>query len=332
MTVSSPFRLPAADALEVDFSNGQDPARGSGYDDPPPRMGFFTDTSVCIGCKACEVACKEWNRIPDDGLNFTGMSYDNTVGLSADTWRHVAFIEQRATLARQVTGGEHPVDGGAPGAGPAAGCASGSPVTATDDGAAEGVRWLMSSDVCKHCTEAACLDVCPTGALFRTEFGTVVVQEDVCNGCGYCVPACPYGVIDQRQGDGRVWKCTLCYDRLLGGAEPACAKACPTDSIQFGALDELRERAAGRLEHLHELGVTGARLYGDDANDGVGGDGAFFLLLDEPEVYGLPPDPVVTTRDLPAMWRHGALAAGALAALVAGTFGVAGAAGRRSRR
>ena len=101
----------------------------------------------------------------------------------------------------------------------------------------------MASDVCKHCTHAACLDVCPTGALMRTEFGTVVVQADVCNGCGYCIPACPYGVIDQRKEDGRAWKCTLCYDRLGAGMEPACAKACPTDSIQFGPLDELRERA-----------------------------------------------------------------------------------------
>ena len=102
----------------------------------------------------------------------------------------------------------------------------------------------MTSNVCKHCTHAACLDVCPTGALFRTEFGTVVVQEDICNGCGYCIPACPYGVIDQRKDDGRAWKCTLCYDRIGDGLTPACAQACPTESIQYGELDELRERAA----------------------------------------------------------------------------------------
>jgi formate dehydrogenase iron-sulfur subunit len=184
-------------------------------------------------------------------------------------------------------------------------------------------RWLMASDVCKHCTHAACLDVCPTGSLFRTEFGTVVVQEDICNGCGYCIPACPYGVIDQRKDDGRAWKCTLCYDRLSVGQEPACAKTCPTNSIQFGPLDELRERADTRLARLHEAGVSQARLYGRDPDDGVGGDGAFFLLLDEPEVYGLPPDPVVTTRDLPSMWKHVAAAAvtligGALAAFAAG--------------
>jgi formate dehydrogenase iron-sulfur subunit len=255
-----------------------------------PRVGFFTDTSVCIGCKACEVACKEWNHVPEDGLQFTGESYDNTGALGADTWRHVAFIEQPTR-----------VDGVEPGG----------------DG---GMRWLMSSDVCKHCTSAACLDVCPTGALFRTEFGTVVVQEDVCNGCGYCVSACPFGVIDRREADGRAWKCTLCYDRLKDDQEPACAKACPTDSIQFGELDDLRERAQGRVAELRSAGVEEARLYGEDPSDGVGGFGAFFLLLDEPETYGLPPDPVATTRDLPAMYRSAALAAGALLAGVAAAF------------
>jgi formate dehydrogenase iron-sulfur subunit len=279
------------------FLEQTDPATASGYPDAPPRVGFFTDTSVCIGCKACEVACKEWNRVPDDGLVFTGMSYDNSVSLGADTWRHVAFIEQRRSLGHQQANVERDGNGGA-----------------------SDLRWLMASDVCKHCTHAACLDVCPTGSLFRTEFGTVVVQEDICNGCGYCIPACPYGVIDQRKDDGRAWKCTLCYDRLTVGMEPACAKSCPTDSIQFGPLDELRDRADRRLRQLHDAGVTDARLYGRDPDDGVGGDGAFFLLLDEPEVYGLPPDPVVTTRDLPTMWRHVAAAAGALLVGTAAAF------------
>jgi formate dehydrogenase iron-sulfur subunit len=271
----------------------------AGYDaGHPARVGFFTDTSVCIGCKACEVACKEWNGLPDpdpDVLQLTGMSYDNTGALGADSWRHVAFIEQAAPV----------IDGLADGAGA--------------DGPG-GTRWLMASDVCKHCTHAGCLDVCPTGALVRTEFGTVIVQPDVCNGCAYCVSACPFGVIDRREDDGRAWKCTMCYDRLRGGLEPACAKACPTDSIQFGPLDELRAIAQTRLEELQAGGETGARLYGADPDDGIGGAGAFFLLLDEPEVYGLPPDPVVTTRDLPRQWRWAGAAAGLLAAGVAIAF------------
>ncbi|WP_181797850.1 4Fe-4S dicluster domain-containing protein [Streptomyces sp. WELS2] len=298
-----------------------DVSGAAGYPDAPPRVGFFTDTSVCIGCKACEVACKEWNAIPEDGLELTGMSYDNTRGLGADTWRHVAFVEQSGPPggpeAAQDVAGNVDVFAAASRIGTAAEPAG--PVSpVAPDGRTE-LRWLMSSDVCKHCTHAGCLDVCPTGALFRTEFGTVVVQEDVCNGCGYCVPACPYGVIGRREGDGRVWKCTLCYDRLGVGLEPACAKSCPTDSIQFGPLDELRERARDRVARLHAAGVTDARLYGESPEDGVGGAGAFFLLLDEPEVYGLPPDPQVTTRDLPAMWRHAAAAAVTLAALALGS-------------
>ncbi|MEV0470994.1 4Fe-4S dicluster domain-containing protein [Streptomyces prunicolor] len=294
-----------------------DPARDAGHPQPPPRVGFFTDTSVCIGCKACEVACKEWNAIPEDGLSLTGMSYDNTQGLGASTWRHVAFIEQQVPVADGRTQL------------PLVPPESGPPAESAEPGE---LRWLMSSDVCKHCTHAACLDVCPTGSLFRTEFGTVVVQEDICNGCGYCVPACPYGVIEQRPDDGRAFKCTMCYDRLGAGQEPACAKACPTESIQFGPLDELRERAALRVDQLHEAGVDGARLYGHEPDDGVGGDGAFFLLLDEPEVYGLPPNPVVTTRDLPRMWKHAGAAALSLVGGFALSFALPALRGRKGAR
>jgi formate dehydrogenase iron-sulfur subunit len=332
-----------------------DPAVDAGYVDAPPRMGFFTDTSVCIGCKACEVACKEWNGVPDDGFNLLGMSFDNTGGLTANSWRHVAFIEQPAgrgcgggtdspgAFAGQPVGqsaGAHTAvvaagagqdTGTTPGVEPAVDALAaagtqfiGMPMSdlpgRTMDAPRTDFRWLMMSNVCKHCTHAGCLDVCPTGALFRTEFGTVVVQEDICNGCGYCIPACPYGVIDQRKDDGRAWKCTLCYDRIGEGMTPACAKACPTESIQYGELDELRSRAAHRLEKLQEQGVADARLYGHDPEDGVGGDGAFFLLLDEPEVYGLPPDPVVTTKDLPAMWKRAGWAGLAMAAAVAVSF------------
>jgi formate dehydrogenase iron-sulfur subunit len=329
-----------------------DPAPDAGYPDAPPRMGFFTDTSICIGCKACEVACKEWNQVPGTGLDLLGMSFDNTGALTANSWRHVAFVEQPLPVGRQsppfaatptglsaspataaIGAGTEKDTRTTPGVPPAREPASAARMAGGPEflgmpapdlpGRLEprtDVRWLMMSDVCKHCTHAACLDVCPTGSLFRTEFGTVVIQEDICNGCGYCIPACPYGVIDQRKGDGRAWKCTLCYDRIGVGKTPACAQACPTESIQYGSLDDLRERAQRRVQRLHAGGVSEARLYGHDANDGVGGDGAFFLLLDEPEVYGLPPDPVVTTRDLPAMWRRAGLAALTMVAAAAAAF------------
>ena len=293
----------------------QTPAWPDTYgDEAHARVGFFTDTSICIGCKACEVACKEWNQIPASNQGFTGESYDNTIDLGANTWRHVAFVEQRKSLDAGTDGADLALAEVA--ARNAA--ADGWGLQTYQDG--DGLRWLMSSDVCKHCTEAACLDVCPTGSLFRTEFGTVVVQEDICNGCGYCVPACPFGVLDKREGDGRVWKCTLCYDRLKDDKEPACAQACPTNSIQFGELADLRERAEKRLEQLGDAGLDQARLYGADDDDGVGGFGAFFLLLDEPETYHLPPAPVDTTRDLGGLWATTAAAALAVGAGVAAAF------------
>jgi formate dehydrogenase iron-sulfur subunit len=251
--------------------------------------GFFTDTTVCIGCKACEVACKEWNQLPDDGFDFTGMSYDNTVALGASTWRHVAFIERPVALSGQVTGyGDF--------------------------------SWLLMSDVCKHCSSAACLEACPTGSIVRTEFDSVFVQPDICNGCGMCVAACPFGVIDRREDDGRAWKCTFCYDRQKDGLTPACAKACPTESIQFGDLDELLGRAQARVDELHAHGVHEAYLYGAEAAEqpGTGGLNAFFLLVDEPEVYNLPPDPSSPTMKLGQSWRSLFAAGAAMGALLVG--------------
>jgi formate dehydrogenase iron-sulfur subunit len=221
---------------------------------PGKPYGFFTDTSVCIGCKACEVACKEWNELPEKDVAFLGDSLDNTGELNGSTWRHVKFIDN---------------------------------VPDETMGEGNGRAFLIMSDVCKHCQHASCMDVCPTGAIIRTEFDTVYIQEDVCNGCRNCIAACPYDVIAIDEDEKVAQKCTLCYDRLQGGMEPACAKACPTDSIQFGPLDELRETANKRVAQLHAQGIREANLYGAD-DEVYGGLNAFFLLMDKPEVYRLP--------------------------------------------
>jgi formate dehydrogenase iron-sulfur subunit len=244
--------------------------------------GFFTDTTLCIGCKACEVACKQWNQLPGDNYEFTGMSYDNTAALGATTWRHVAFVEQMGTRSSRLSGASNGAT--------AIGERMSNPATPSVGFLGEN-RWLMMSDVCKHCANAGCLNACPTGAIIRNEFGDVYVQPDICNGCGYCQPACPFGVIEVSHDDGRAWKCTLCYDRQKDGLEPACAKACPTQSIQFGELEELQTRARERVGMLHARGVTDAYLYGVDERTSVGLLNAFFLLVDRPEVYNLPERP-----------------------------------------
>ncbi len=242
--------------------------------------GLFVDTSICIGCKACQVACKEWNELegePDDfqvvngqlkAVNFTGNSYDNTGRLTATNWRHVRFIEaitpDRSSMA-----------------------------------------WYMMSDSCKHCTQAGCLEVCPTHALRRTDLGNVVVDQDVCNGCRACIGACPFGVISFNKKTGRVNKCTLCDDRIHNGLETACAKACPTGSITFGNVDELRVKARQRVETLKSLGSSKANLYGD--TDILGGLNVFYLLLDEPQVYSQPTNPQLPQRNLipGSLWSIG---------------------------
>jgi formate dehydrogenase iron-sulfur subunit len=355
-TVSSYTR-----GLGRQFSGPTDPAVDANWQVHQPRKGFFTDTSICIGCKACEVACKEWNSNPRDGdLELTGWSYDNTQALGASTWRHVAFIEQdRERIEQARESGRQLVDLGMPtirrdSVGRVPEDEAGHPAKYSDERSGGETssgdttppdtpefRWLMASDVCKHCTHAGCLDVCPTGALMRTEFGSVVVQSDVCNGCGTCVAGCPFGVIERRT-DGTVelttgrgekkgeqpevpkrgvaQKCTLCYDRLVDGGIPACAQTCPTTSIKYGDHADLVDIAHDRVKELHDEGRTEARLYGANELDGVGGTAAMFLLLDEPEVYGLPPDPRVPTADLPVMIRQACIATAGMVAAAAIAF------------
>jgi formate dehydrogenase iron-sulfur subunit len=241
---------------------------------------FLTDSTLCIGCKACEVACKEWNALSEDGLDWTGFSYDNTQALGASTWRHVKFVEQE-------------------------------PVPGLGGNVGEQRSWVFSSDVCKHCEEAGCLEACPTGAIVRTEFGGVFIQPDICNGCGYCVTACPFGVVDRNQKDGRAFKCTFCYDRQKVGLEPACAKACPTGSIKFGEIEEVRHEAKARMQELHRRGMADATFY-DPADTSVRGIHAMFIVRGDPRAYNLPPNPEVPTSYLRKAWTASALAAGLL--------------------
>ena len=247
--------------------------------------GFFTDTSVCIGCKACEVACKEWNQLEGNQPAFLADSFDNTGQLDAQNWRHVKFYDKVPDLP-----------------------------SATGNGTA----FLMMSDVCKHCQHASCMEVCPTNAIIRTEFNTVFIQQDVCNGCRACVAACPYDVIGMNQKTGTAHKCTLCYDRLQANMEPACAKACPTQSIQFGKLSDMQQAADARLAALHSQGATQAELYGRD--DSVyGGLNAFFLLMDKPETYGLPN---AQNAVLPSRNNLGGYVGAVLTAVVAAVAGL----------
>jgi formate dehydrogenase iron-sulfur subunit len=247
--------------------------------------GFFTDATLCIGCKACEVACKEWNDVEEDGLNWTGFSYDNTGSVGHSTWRHVKFVENTT-----VPG----LGGNAP----------------------EAVSWEFSSDVCKHCEVAGCLEACPTGSIVRTEFGGVYVQPDVCNGCAYCVTACPFGVVQKNEKDGRAFKCTFCTDRQKVGLKPACTTVCPTESIKFGELDQLRLDAQERLESLRERGMNDAEIY-DPMHTSVGGIHAFFLIRGKEKIYNLPPNPEVPTIYLKEGWKSAAIGS---AALLAGAF------------
>jgi formate dehydrogenase iron-sulfur subunit len=311
------------------------------------RMGFFTDTTVCIGCKACEVACKQWNDLPADGSQSgKGVSYDHTGDLSASSWRHVRFVELFEPSPQLGQEAQRALDAGAgAGAGgrlPAIPAADAIDlVDATQPAAgivdvAEAVRkmgdWVFMSDVCGHCTNAGCLDACPTGALIRTEHQTVVLQPDVCNGCGFCVPACPFGVVDRDPEDGRAGKCTLCYDRLEDGLEPACAKSCPTDSIQFGPHEELVEIAGRRVAELHLRGIEGAYLYGagDEPEEQLaGGLGSFFLLTEPPERYGLPAHADSPVQDNVVPATLAGVAAGLLAS--AGTVLAFVTAARRDR-
>jgi formate dehydrogenase iron-sulfur subunit len=312
--------LTLIDSLTNAFPPRYTPVPG-GNGDSSGMTGFFTDTTLCIGCKACEVACKQWNQLPADGFHFTGNSYDNTSHLSATTWRHVAFKEQLgrpSPLPLSPEGRGEPLGSLSP---EGRGGHSSSPLPSGERGRGEGAgRWLMLSDVCKHCDDAPCEQSCPTGSIIYNQFGNVYVQPDICNGCGYCIAACPFGVLGRSEQDGHAHKCTLCYDRQAGGMMPACAKACPTASIQFGPLDQLRERAQKRVEELHARGNTDAYLYGAESVGDYGPLHSFFLLEDHPNEYNLPEQPVQPLRHIGRRYAWTMLTGLALAAASALIF------------
>jgi formate dehydrogenase iron-sulfur subunit len=239
------------------------------------RKAMWLDMSRCIGCRACQVACREWNQLPAEATTQTG-TYQNPPGLSGDTWKQVKFLES------------------------------------SDD--KRSTQWLFYSDSCKHCFDAPCMTACPTGAIGRTADGVIRVDEDVCNGNGHCVPACPYGVIEISKHKAVAQKCTMCEDRLDAGREPACAQVCPTDCIEFGPRLELLRRAHERRDDLQRYGHFTAQLYGEEE---LGGLGVFYLLMDVPSTYGLPEDPVPPAdRVMPASFL--AIFWGALALALAG--------------
>ena len=242
---------------------------------------FLTDSTLCIGCKACEVACKEWNQLSSDGFDWQGFSYDNTGSLGHSTWRHVKFIE----------GGVVPGLGG------------NSPET---------FSWGFSSDVCKHCENAGCLEACPTGAIVRTEFGGVFIQPDVCNGCAYCVVACPFGVVERNPEDGRAFKCTFCYDRQKEGLHQHARRPVPRSRSNSGKSTYARSRARANGE-LQRKDLTTCILY-DPQDSSVGGIHAFFIVRGDPRAYNLPPNPEVPTIYLRKGWISAAFAAGLMLA------------------
>lgn len=218
-----------------------------------PRRALWFDLSTCTGCRACQGACKDWNRLPGQVEEARG-SYSNPERLSASTWMRVQFVEAADEL--------------------------------------RATRWLFQPDLCKHCFDAPCLQACPSGAIERTSSGIVRIDPDTCQGNGFCVPACPYDAIHLDDRD-LAQKCDLCESRVGDGGDPACAAACPTGTIHFGPREELMEAARARLGELHSRERYGAQIYGERE---LGGLGVFYLLMDNPETYGLPLLPERPTR------------------------------------
>ncbi len=255
-----------------------------------PKVAKLIDTTTCIGCKACEVACQEWNDLvglddvmpPVTDEHFG--TYQTQPDLTANFWNLIRFREYEEKRA---------------------------------DGT-ETFHWLMAKDQCMHCEDPGCLKACPApGAIVQYSNGVVDFQQENCIGCEYCVTGCPFDIPRLNAKTKKVYKCTLCSDRLAFGLEPACIKACPTGCLQFGEKSRLVQIANHRVEQLKQHGFEKAAVYDPP---GVGGTGVVYVLGlgDQPEHYGLPKDPGIPKAV--TVWKDILRPAGALAMLI-GLFG-----------
>src|SRR5512137_116846 len=246
------------------------------------EVAKLIDVSRCIGCKACQASCMEWNDLRDRVGGNVG-AYVNPPNLSDQSWCLMRFTEEE-------------IDGN--------------------------LQWLILKDGCLHCSDPGCLMACPApGAILQYSNGIVDFQEELCIGCGYCISGCPFNIPRLRREDSKIYKCTLCSDRIAVGLEPACVKTCPTQALSFGSKEDMLDFARHRLADLNARGFTKAAVYDPP---GVDGTHVFFVLPhgDRPESYGLPKDPAVSP--LVVLWRSGlARTAGVVtmfAVLVAGVL------------
>lgn len=216
------------------------------------KVTMLVDTSKCIACRGCQVACKQWWDLPASKTSQTG-SYENPRDLEPNTWTRITFHEYES-------GGR--------------------------------IQWLFLAWGCVHCTDAACVKVCPTKALKYHEMGFVSLEQEICNGCGYCSQACPFHVprLDANvlTGRAKAYKCTFCQDRITNGLIPACVKTCPPGALSWGEREQMVSKAKARVEWLKARGYPEARLYGENELDGLG---RLFVLTAPPSAYGLPEKP-----------------------------------------
>lgn len=227
------------------------------------QVAKLIDISKCIGCKACQAACMEWNDVRDEIGTCVGV-YDNPPNLSADSWTVMRFSEVELEQGK--------------------------------------LEWLIRKDGCMHCADPGCLKACPSpGAIVQYTNGIVDFHEENCIGCGYCITGCPFDIPRISQKDSKAYKCTLCSDRVAVGMEPACIKACPTGALVFGSKVDMIHHAEGRITDLKQRGYNNAGLYDPQGVEGT--HVMYVLQhADKPEIYhGLPKDPQISP--LVSLWK-----------------------------